>query len=90
MLCAAVMSSMPSEHQAEIIAQSNTISRQFGAMVADGVADGSVRRVDPAIAGALLHAAINAAAEVRELSLAAEPDLVARFVGALFGGLASA
>jgi hypothetical protein len=38
----------------------------------------------------LLHAAINAAAEVRELSLAAEPDLVARFVGALFGGLASA
>lgn len=90
MLCAAVMSSMPSEHQAEIIAQSNTISRQFGAMIADGVADGSVRPVDPAIAGALLHAAINAAAEVRELSLAAEPDLVARFLRALFGGLASA
>jgi len=90
MLCAAVLSSMPSEHQAEIIAQSNTISRQFGAMIADAMADGSVRPVDPAIAGALLHAAVNVAADVRELSLATEPDLVARFVRALFGGLASA
>ncbi|MFN8900108.1 MAG: UDP-N-acetylglucosamine 2-epimerase, partial [Pseudomonadota bacterium] len=38
--------------------------------------DGSIRPVDPAIAGALVHAAVNVASDSRDLAFAAEPDIV--------------
>ena len=67
LLSASVLSSMPPAYQVEIMSQSDRISRQFAAMIADGIADGSIRPVDPAIAGALVHAAVNVAYEVRGL-----------------------
>jgi hypothetical protein len=58
-------------------------------MIADAVTDGSARPVDPAVAGALLHAAINVASDVRILAIAQDADIVGRFVQVLFGGLSA-
>jgi AcrR family transcriptional regulator len=87
LLRTSVLSSMPQEHQVEIISQSYKVSRQFSAMIADAVADGSARPVDPAVAGALLHAAINVASDMRILAISRDDDIVGRFVQVLFGGL---
>ncbi|MEQ1780026.1 MAG: TetR family transcriptional regulator [Hyphomonadaceae bacterium] len=87
LLRTSVLSSMPQEHQVEIIAQSHKVSRQFSAMIADAVADGSARPVDPAVAGALLLAAINVASDMRIETLGRDADIVGRFVQTLIGGL---
>jgi AcrR family transcriptional regulator len=90
LLRASVLSSMPPAYQVEIMSQSDRVSRQFAAMIADAIADGSIRPVDPAIAGALLHAAVNVASDVRGLDIAADPDIVNRIVRAMVCGLPSA
>lgn len=89
LLRTSVLSSMPQEHQVEIVSQSYKVSRQFSAMIADAVADGSARAVDPAVAGALLHAAINVASDMRILEISRDADIVDRFVQVLFAGLAA-
>lgn len=86
LLRTSVLSSMPPEQQVEIISRSYRISRQFAAMVADAIADGSARAVDPAVAGAMVHAAINIASDARVLKMAGEPDIVQRFVRPIFTG----
>ena len=87
LLRTSVLSSMPQEHQVEIISQSYKVSRQFSAMIADAVADGSARAVDPAVAGALLHAAINVASDMRMPEISGDTDVVGRFMRILFCGL---
>lgn len=87
LLRTSVLSSMPQEHQVEIISQSYKVSRQFSAMIADAVADGSARAVDPAVAGALLHAAINVASDMRAPEISGDADIVTRFMQILFCGL---
>lgn len=86
LLRTSVLSSMPPEHKAEILGHSYRISRQFASMIVDGITDGSGRSVDPMVAGAMVHAAINIAADARPLKMAAEPDIVARFVRPVFAG----
>jgi hypothetical protein len=77
---------MPPEHQVEIMNLSYKTSRQFGAMIADAIADGSARAVDPTIGGAMLHAAVNVASDIR---IGERPNLqvVEKFVRPLFNGL---
>ncbi len=89
LLRTSVLSSMPQEHQVEIMSQSYKVSRQFSSFIADAVADGSGRAVDPAVAGAMLHAGINVASDVRILDLSHESDIVGRFMQVLFSGLAA-
>ncbi|HEY7798284.1 MAG TPA: TetR/AcrR family transcriptional regulator [Hyphomonadaceae bacterium] len=86
LLRTAVLSSMPPEHQVEIMNLSYKTSRQFGAMIADAIADGSARAVDPTIGGAMLHAAVNVASDIR---IVERPNLqvVDKFVRPLFSGL---
>ncbi|RYG27378.1 MAG: hypothetical protein EON93_20675 [Burkholderiales bacterium] len=55
-------------------------------MVADAIADGSGRPVDPTVAGAMVHAAINISSDARILEMANEPDIIKRFARALFMG----
>ncbi|MFT3725242.1 MAG: TetR/AcrR family transcriptional regulator [Hyphomonadaceae bacterium] len=86
LLRTSVLSSMPPEQQVEIIGRSYRISRQFAAMMADAIGDGSARAVDPAVAGAMVHAAINISSDARMLKMAAEPDIVQRFVKPIFAG----
>ena len=86
LLRTSVLSSMPPEHQVEIVAQSYRVSRQLASMVADAIADGSGRAVDPTVAGSMVHAAINISSDARILPMANEPDIVERFVRPLFAG----
>jgi AcrR family transcriptional regulator len=86
LLRTAVLSSMPPEHQVEIMNLSYKTSRQFGAMIADAITDGSARAIDPAIGGPMLHAAVNVASDIR---IVERPNLqvVEKFVRPLFSGL---
>ncbi len=86
LLRASILSSMPPNHQVEIMNQSYRVSRQLASMVTDAIADGSGRPVDASVAGAMVHAAINIASDARILKMANEPDIVARFVKPIFLG----
>lgn len=86
LLRTSVLSSMPPEHQVEILGQSYRASRQFAAMVSDAIADGSGRAVDSSVAGAMVHAAINIASDAALLKMSREPDIVPRFVKPIFAG----
>lgn len=88
LLRTSVLSSMPQEHQFEIMSESYRVSRQFSSLIADAIADGSARPVDPAVAGAMLHAGINVASDVRILDMSRDADIAARFLRVLFCGLA--
>ena len=87
LLRTAVLSSMPREHQVEIVSSSYKINRQFSSMIADAIADGSARAVDPAVAGPMLAAAINVASDVRMLHMATESRLERDYARPLFFGL---
>jgi AcrR family transcriptional regulator len=89
LLRTSVLSSMPQENQGEIMSLSYRVSRQFAAMISDAIADGSIRPVDPNVAGAMLHAAVNVASDVRILNFAHDQDIVGRFVRTLFCGLSA-
>ncbi len=86
LLRTSVLSSMPPEHQVEILNQSYRASRQFAAVVSDAIADGSGRAVDSSVAGAMVHAAINISSDAALLKMSREPDIVERFVKPLFAG----
>jgi AcrR family transcriptional regulator len=87
LLRASVLSSMPHQHQVEIVNSSNRASRQFSSMIADAISEGSARPVDPAVAGSLLSAAINVASDVRMLQMATEDRVVCDYARPLFTGL---
>ncbi len=86
LLRTSILSSMPPNHQVEIMNQSYRVSRQLASMVTDAIADGSGRPVDASVAGAMVHAAVNIASDARFLKMANEPDIVARFVRPIFLG----
>lgn len=88
LLRTAVLSSMPQEHQIEIVNSSNRASRQFSSMVADAITEGSAHPVDAAVAGQLISAAINVASDVRMMRMATEHRVVSDYVRPLFTGLA--
>lgn len=87
LLRTAVLSSMPHEHQVEAINHSYKASRQFASMIADAIAEGSARPVDPAVAGSFVHAAINVASDVRMTRMATEDRMERDFARPLFHGL---
>lgn len=87
LLRTAALSSMPHEHQVEIMSLSYKASRQFSGMIADAISEGSARAVDPAIAGALINAAINVGADIRLMRRPMPERLVNDYARPLFTGL---
>lgn len=87
LLRTAVLSSMPHEHQVEIMSSSYKVSRHFSGMVADAIAEGVVRPIDPAVAGPLVAAAINVASDIRMMRIAAHDRVVREYARPLFYGL---
>ncbi|HVY89420.1 MAG TPA: TetR/AcrR family transcriptional regulator [Hyphomonadaceae bacterium] len=87
LLRTAALSSMPHEHQVEIVSLSYKVSRQFSAMIADAISEGSARPVDPAIAGALINAAINVGADIRMMRRPMPERLANDYARPLFTGL---
>ena len=67
LLRTSALAALPEAIRAAMIGQSSRLSDDFSAMIAGGVAEGSLRSVDPFIAAQMLNATLNAAADLRFL-----------------------
>lgn len=64
LLRTSALSALPSEIREEQVGHSNRVSDRFASMISDGIAEGSIRPVDPFIAAQMLNATLNAGAEL--------------------------
>lgn len=64
LLRTSALSAVPEKMRAKMVEQSNRVSDRFAAMISDGIAEGSIRPVDPFIAAQMLNATLNAGAEL--------------------------
>ncbi|MEX0341216.1 MAG: TetR/AcrR family transcriptional regulator [Erythrobacter sp.] len=53
------------EHKINVVTRSNRLARRFAGMLIDGIADGSVRPIDPLVAGQVIMSTVNSAYEAR-------------------------
>ncbi|WP_255500827.1 TetR/AcrR family transcriptional regulator [Caulobacter sp. 17J80-11] len=72
---------VPEAIREQIVARSDRIGRRFAAMISDGIADGSIRPVDPVIAAQMLNASVNAVGELPRLA----PNVTAEAAQSLYG-----
>ena len=86
-LRASAFSALPENMRGPIQQTMDRLTRRFGGFIADGMLDGSIRLVDPAIAAHLISTMLNAAAEIERwvpdvtLQLAAETYARPLFMG---------
>jgi AcrR family transcriptional regulator len=64
LLRTSALTALPEEIREEQVAHSNRVSDRFASMISDGIAEGSIRPVDPFIAAQMLNATLNAGAEL--------------------------
>ncbi|WP_188643860.1 TetR/AcrR family transcriptional regulator [Tsuneonella deserti] len=67
------LQALPLDERGSVVVRSNRLANRFAGMLADGIADGSVRPVDPLVASQLIMPALNAAYEARGWA-ARQPD----------------
>jgi len=67
------LQALPSDERGSVVVRSNRLANRFAGMLSDGIADGSVRAVDPLVASQLIMPALNAAYEARGWA-ARQPD----------------
>ncbi|MFA6032222.1 MAG: TetR/AcrR family transcriptional regulator [Myxococcota bacterium] len=79
---------LPIELRERMLQRTDQVTRHIAGTIADGIADGSIRAVDPEIAGHAVIAALDAAASLRRWAapLALE-DAVAQFTRMLRSGI---
>lgn len=65
LLRTAALQALPRDARDAVVVRSNRLANRFAGMIADGIADGSVRAVDPMVASQLIMPALNAAYEAR-------------------------
>jgi AcrR family transcriptional regulator len=63
LLRSSALSALPEPMRIAMVERANRVSERFAAMISDGVAEGSIRAVDPYIAAQMLNATLNALAE---------------------------
>ncbi|HEX2560674.1 TetR/AcrR family transcriptional regulator [Phenylobacterium sp.] len=64
LLRTSALSAVPEHIRGKMVEQSNRVSDRFAGMISDGIAEGSIRPVDPFIAAQMLNATLNAGAEL--------------------------
>jgi AcrR family transcriptional regulator len=64
MLRSSALTAVPEAIRGKMVQQSNRVSDRFASMISDGIAEGSIRPVDPFIAAQMLNATLNAASEL--------------------------
>lgn len=64
LLRTSALSAVPEHIRSKMVEQSNRVSDRFAGMISDGIAEGSIRPVDPFIAAQMLNATLNAGAEL--------------------------
>ena len=65
LLRTAALQALPSDERGNVVVRSNRLANRFAGMIADGIADGSMRAVDPMVASQLIMPALNGAEEAR-------------------------
>jgi len=82
LLRTSALAALPEAIRREMVKQSDRVSDRFASMISDGIAEGSVRAVDPFLAAQMLNATLNAGAElgfwVPGVSQKAAPAVFAR------------
>ncbi|HEY0302689.1 MAG TPA: TetR/AcrR family transcriptional regulator [Rhizomicrobium sp.] len=64
LLRSSALSALPEPMRLAMVERANRVSERFAAMISDGVAEGSIRAVDPYIAAQMLNATLNAASDL--------------------------
>lgn len=59
------LQALDSEQKIDVVTRSNRLARRFAGMLIDGIADGSVRPIDPLIASQVIMSTLNGANEAR-------------------------
>jgi len=59
------LQALDSEHKRDVVTRSNRLARRFAGMLIDGIADGSVRPIDPLVASQIIMSTLNGAYEAR-------------------------
>ncbi|QTC89686.1 TetR/AcrR family transcriptional regulator [Brevundimonas goettingensis] len=88
------LAAAPGGIRGDLLAAMDRLSKHFAGEVSDGIADGSIRRIDPAVAAQLITGAVNAAADLprwikgKQYPAAIDTDWASQtFVRPLFTGL---
>lgn len=68
LLRTAALQALENEQRVDVVMRSNRLARRFAGMLMDGIADGSVRPIDPLIASQIIMSSLNAAYEARRWS----------------------
>lgn len=74
------LTALPEQIRKVMVEHSNRVSDRFASMISDGIAEGSLRPVDPFIASQMLNATLNACAELGYLV----PDVRPKAAAAVF------
>ncbi|WP_372785907.1 TetR/AcrR family transcriptional regulator [Phenylobacterium sp.] len=64
LLRTSALAALPESIRAEMVKHSDKVSDRFASMICDGIAEGSLRAVDPFLAAQMLNATVNACAEL--------------------------
>lgn len=72
LLRTSAISALPESIRQDTLNRWNRASDRFGAMISDGIAEGSIRAVDPVMAAQLLNATLNASATLLSVVKGAE------------------
>lgn len=65
LLRSTALSSVPENIRQSMVERFNRVTGRFAAMISDGIAEGSLRAVDPAIAAQMLNATLNAVWDIK-------------------------
>ncbi|MEJ1969235.1 MAG: TetR/AcrR family transcriptional regulator [Rhizomicrobium sp.] len=82
LLRSSALAALPEPMRRAMVERANRVSERFAAMISDGVAQGSIRAVDPYIAAQMLNATLNAASDlpftIPDVAAAEAPALYAK------------
>lgn len=83
------LQALNSEHKADVVTRSNRLARRFAGLLIDGIADGSVRAIDPLVASQIIMSMLNAAYEARRWAdrFNDTDKAIATYASTLFSGL---
>lgn len=83
------LQALNSEHKADVVTRSNRLARRFAGFLIDGIADGSVRAIDPLVASQIIMSMLNAAYEARRWAdrFNDGDKAIATYASTLFSGL---
>ncbi|MEZ5681711.1 MAG: TetR family transcriptional regulator [Erythrobacter sp.] len=83
------LQALDADHKVDVVTRSNRLARRFAGMLIDGIADGSVRPIDPLVAGQVIMSTVNSAYEARHWAERfGEPEVAIRtYLSALSDGM---